>query len=48
MIYVIVVHVYFVPFSISSLNVRCGLRDIFKFGLTQIHRFFCDLIQSHG
>ena len=48
MIYVIVIHVYFVPLGISSLNVRSGLWDIFEFGLTQIYRLFSYLIQSHG
>ena len=48
MIYVIVVHVYFVPFRVSSLDIRCWLWNIFEFSLTQIYRFFSDLIQSHG
>ena len=48
MIYVIVIHVYFVPLGISSLNFRGGFWDIFEFGLTQVYRFFSDLIQSHG
>ena len=48
MIYVIVIHVYFVPLSISCLNVRCGFWNIFEFGLTQIYRFLSDLVQSHS
>ena len=48
MIYVIMIHVNFVPLGISSLNVRCWLWNIFEFGLTQIYRLFSDLIQSHG